>query len=333
MRKNVAGQVIGAQLVSASDGSAFTGSVTVAVTGDGGTQATGSVGSGACTHEGGGYHTYTPAQAETNYDLIAFTFSGSGAIPVTVQVFTVNAKLTAAAIANMEVVYVTDFATNYSTANDQWSVSSSAVASVTGGINTSGGAITTLDALDTAQDAQHGTTQTELAKVPKSDSNVTWNATALASIKAEVDSALADYDAPTNTEMVAAFTEIKGATWATTDTLEAIRDRGDAAWVTATGFSTHSAADVWAAVDRTLTANTNLNDPTAAAIADAVLSRNVSNVEGSAPEHSLCTIVLASLESSISDTTWTIKRTDGSTTHYTKTVTVDDTADPITGVS
>jgi len=333
VRKNVAGQVIGAQLVSASDGSAFTGSVTVAVTGDGGTQATGSVGSGACTHEGGGYHTYTPAQAETNYDLIAFTFSGSGAIPVTVQVFTVNAKLTAAAIANMEVVYVTDFATNYSTANDQWSVSSSAVASVTGGINTSGGAITTLDALDTAQDAQHGTTQTELAKVPKSDSNVTWNATALASIKAEVDSALADYDAPTNTEMVAAFTEIKGATWATTDTLEAIRDRGDAAWVTATGFSTHSAADVWAAVDRTLTANTNLNDPTAAAIADAVLSRNVSNVEGSAPEHSLCTIVLASLESSISDTTWTIKRTDGSTTHYTKTVTVDDTADPITGVS
>jgi hypothetical protein len=44
--------------------------------------------------------------------------------------------------------------------------------------------------------------------------------------------------------MVAAFTEIKGSTWATTDTLEAIRDRGDAAWVSATGFSTHSAADV-----------------------------------------------------------------------------------------
>ncbi len=88
MRKNVAGQVIGAQLVSATDGSAFTGSVTVAVTGDGGTQATGTVGSGACTHEGGGYHTYAPSQAETNYDLIAFTFSGTGAVPVTVQVFT-----------------------------------------------------------------------------------------------------------------------------------------------------------------------------------------------------------------------------------------------------
>lgn len=88
MQKNVAGQKIGAQMVSATDGSAFTGSVTVAVTGDAGTQATGSVGSGACTHEGNGYHTYAPAQAETNYDLIAFTFTGTGAVPVTVQVYT-----------------------------------------------------------------------------------------------------------------------------------------------------------------------------------------------------------------------------------------------------
>lgn len=88
MKKNVAGQKIGAQLVSATDGSAFTGSVTVYVTGDAGTQAAGSVGSGACTHEGNGYHTYAPAQAETNYDLIAFTFTGTGAVPQTVQVFT-----------------------------------------------------------------------------------------------------------------------------------------------------------------------------------------------------------------------------------------------------
>lgn len=56
----------------------------------------------------------------------------------------------------------------------------------------------------------------------------------------------------------------------TADSQEAIRDRGDAAWITATGFSTHSAADVWAVGTRILTANTNLNDPTAAAIADAV---------------------------------------------------------------
>ena len=75
-------------MVSASDGTAFTGSVTVYVTGDAGSQAIGSVGSGACTHEGNGYHSYAPAQAETNFDLIAFTFVGSGAVPVTVQVYT-----------------------------------------------------------------------------------------------------------------------------------------------------------------------------------------------------------------------------------------------------
>lgn len=88
MKKNVAGQKVGAQMVSASDGSAFTGSVTVSVTLDAGTQATGSVGSGACTHEGNGYHTYAPAQAETNGDLAAFTFTGTGAIPATVQIYT-----------------------------------------------------------------------------------------------------------------------------------------------------------------------------------------------------------------------------------------------------
>jgi hypothetical protein len=88
MKKNVSSQVVGAQMVSATDGSAFTGSVTVAVTGDAGTQATGSVGSGACTHEGNGFHTYAPAQAETNYDHVAFTFIGTGAVPATVQIYT-----------------------------------------------------------------------------------------------------------------------------------------------------------------------------------------------------------------------------------------------------
>ena len=45
-------------------------------------------------------------------------------------------------------------------------------------------------------------------------------------INAECDTALTDYDAPTNTEMIAAFTEIKGATWAAgTDTLEHIRNK------------------------------------------------------------------------------------------------------------
>ena len=54
--------------------------------------------------------------------------------------------------------------------------------------------------------------------------------------------------------------------------------------------------------------------------------------EATAAEHSLATIVLAILESSRSTTTWTIKRTDGTTTHATKTLSLDQNADPVIGV-
>lgn len=292
------------------------------------------------------------------------------------------------------------------------------------------------------------------------------------------------------TTIIGHLTDIKGATFnGTTDSLEALRDRGDSAWVTATGFSTHSAADVWAVTTRTITAfsfNVTLaasqpnyapakagdemdlvdalnvtavaaiqnglstydgsdtsgtttllsrlssaragyldklnvsgtlahsdaantykadvsslatsaeiaaledhgdsmwatadvsglstfnpatdtvasvttvgsvsgsvgsvtasvtvgtnNDktgyslttapPTATEVADAVLSRDASNVEGSAGEHSLCTVILASQESSVSGTSWTIRKTDG-TTYLVKTVTTDGDAEPIVGV-
>ena len=90
MKKNIASQVIGCQMISSTDGSNFTGAVTVYITGDGGTQAQGIVSSGLCTHEGNGYHTYVPDITETNYDHIAFTFMGTGALTTTVQVFTVT---------------------------------------------------------------------------------------------------------------------------------------------------------------------------------------------------------------------------------------------------
>ena len=86
MKRNTAGQKIGAQLITAADGSAFSGAVTVYVTKDAGVQTIGSVGSGAATSEGNGYYTYAPSQSETDGDLLAYTFVGTGAIPVTVQV-------------------------------------------------------------------------------------------------------------------------------------------------------------------------------------------------------------------------------------------------------
>lgn len=193
MKKNVVGQKIGAQLLLASDGSAFTGSVTVYVTVDAGTQSVGSVGSGACTHEGNGYHTYAPSQAETNGDLVAFTFTGTGAIPVTVQVYT-----------------------SFPQTGDSFGL-----------IGTAGSGLTSL--------AQ----ASELAKVPKSDSNVTWNATAAAQIQSEANDALVannldhlvlsavDTNFATTVHqnsVIGQLADSGGGFDRTTDSLEAIRD-------------------------------------------------------------------------------------------------------------
>jgi len=84
MRQNVAGQFIGAQMVSASDGSAFTGTVSAFVTVNGGTQG---AGGGAVTHKGNGYHSYALTQAETNAWHVAVTFTGTGAVPATSQTY------------------------------------------------------------------------------------------------------------------------------------------------------------------------------------------------------------------------------------------------------
>ena len=69
----------------------------------------------------------------------------------------------------------------------------------------------------------------------------------------------------------------------------------------------------------------------AQAIADEVLKRGVANVEDTANTASLAAIILATLESSISGSTWTIRKTAGGT-FATKTVTTDAGAEPIVGV-
>lgn len=87
MRKNVAGQVVTAQLIALADGSdVTTGTPTVYVLGDGGTQG---AGSGTVAHEGNGCWSYIPTQAETNYAHVAYTFKHAAAITTTVQAYTV----------------------------------------------------------------------------------------------------------------------------------------------------------------------------------------------------------------------------------------------------
>ncbi|MEM2124979.1 MAG: hypothetical protein QXQ53_01115 [Candidatus Methanosuratincola sp.] len=86
MKKNVANQVVSAHLINKTDGSDVTsGTTTVYVTIDGGTQATGQ---GTVTHKGNGEWVYQPTQSETNGEHIIFTFVNSSAISVGVQVNT-----------------------------------------------------------------------------------------------------------------------------------------------------------------------------------------------------------------------------------------------------
>jgi len=89
--KNVPNQVIGVQMTNVLDGTEFKGQVDIHMSNDGANIVNGEVNFGACVHRGDGYHNYFPSQAETNYDHIAFSFSGNGAITAVVQVYTTSA--------------------------------------------------------------------------------------------------------------------------------------------------------------------------------------------------------------------------------------------------
>lgn len=76
MLKNVASQSISALLLDTAGDAVTTGTTTVYVTGDAGTQASG----GTATHEGLGVWSFLPSQANTNYDEVSFLFTNPGAV-------------------------------------------------------------------------------------------------------------------------------------------------------------------------------------------------------------------------------------------------------------
>jgi hypothetical protein len=86
-----------------------------------------------------------------------------------------------------------------------------------------------------------------------------------------------------------------------------------------------SAADVWAAATRTLTANTNLNDPTAAAVAEAVLTTAMTesySADGAAPTLAQAMFLAMQMltHMTIVGTTLTVYRLDGVTPAATFTL-------------
>jgi hypothetical protein len=84
---------------------------------------------------------------------------------------------------------------------------------------------------DTADIQPNYATSAELAKVPKSDGTTSWNATALAAINAQVDTAFTDYDPPTKTEMDTGFSNLNDPTAAAI--ADAVLDEATAGHTTA----------------------------------------------------------------------------------------------------
>jgi hypothetical protein len=93
--RNTAWSGVTAQMVNATTGAAFVGTVTCYVDGDNSGQLIGQTASGVCASVGNGAYVYVPAAAETNYTVIAFTFVGPGAVPQTVTIATITAAQSA----------------------------------------------------------------------------------------------------------------------------------------------------------------------------------------------------------------------------------------------
>ena len=107
----------------------------------------------------------------------------------------------------------------------------------------------------------------------------------------------------------ATLTTMQGATFSgTTDSLEALRDRGDAAWITATGFATPTNITAASGVTLSATGSAALTEGYAADGAAATLPQ-------------LLYLLVAYLtEKNISGTTLTAKKLDGSTAAATFTL-------------
>lgn len=96
-----------------------------------------------------------------------------------------------------------------------------------------------------------GSTGEKLGNIPASGTT-DWTVNEKTEIKAVLG--ITNTGTPDNTPGSGAIYAMQGATFdSSTDSLEALRNRGDAAWITATGFSTLTAADVWAYGSRALT--------------------------------------------------------------------------------
>lgn len=343
MIKNTAGQSIGIQAITAADGTAFTGTVTVAVTVDNGTQATGTVGSGTCTHEGNGYHSYAPSQAETNGDHVAYTFTGSGMIPATVQVFPVTLADYMADLTSLNDLSAAEVNAEVDTALADYD------AVVPADLPTNFGdlAVTVTTGLVTA-----GTVNDKTGYSISGTKNTLddLNDVTAAQVRTQADDALAAYDPPTKAELDSGLAALNDPTAATI--ADAVWDEATAGHATA-GSTGKALSDILADTNElqgdwtdggrldllidailadTGTDGVAISSATANEIADAILKRDWSEVSGESARSALNALRAIRNKVSVASGTMTVTKEDDSTSAWTAAVTSNASADPITEV-
>jgi len=88
--RGVLGNVAEAEVIDASTGAGFAGTVTVYVTLDAGTRTLGTVGGGTAIAKGGGLFQYLPTAAECDGIKCSYQFTGVGAVPANTQYFPIS---------------------------------------------------------------------------------------------------------------------------------------------------------------------------------------------------------------------------------------------------
>lgn len=235
-RKNTAGQFIHFQGVDASTGGIKSGvSWTVRRCIDG----TFAAATGTVTEDGTtGWYKFAMSQADTNGNNIAFNFTGSGAVPQTVNIVTTACDPTSTAF-GLSLAKTTNLT----------------------GFNDLSAAQVNAEA-DTALSDYDPPTRTELTT---DTTSVLSKLLKYVQLLTRKDAAIATDNATEVTAINANEGSGAGSFSNTTDAHEAIRDRGDAAWVTATGFSTLDASGIRSAVGL---ASANLDTQLTAIVTD-----------------------------------------------------------------
>ena len=154
--------------------------------------------------------------------------------------------------------------------------------------------------------------------------NILTNIAALNDLSsADVSAALTTYDIPTLTELTAAFTEIKGAGWTTTDTLVAIRDFLTTVDANVDGNETK--------IDTLQAAVTGLNDISVADILTSVMTESYATTgAGVTLAQALYEVLAVLMDRSNAGTVATFNKRDGITPAFTGTM---DDADNPTAIS